>query len=144
MSTNESPKLMLLWTKSWPSSFLFIYLKVKIVNTCWSCPWRCSRTVWMWHMRDMISGMAGSGWWLDLVIWEVCSNLNHSTILCVSKLNFTQQGKPRHLHIRSITRLFFPHPKQFFLSPLPIGWWLYPLTPRITKYGCISAALACN
>ena len=29
------------------------------------CPWRCSRTVWMWHWGMWSVGMVGVGWWLD-------------------------------------------------------------------------------
>mgnify|MGYP001856499587 CR=1 FL=1 len=27
-------------------------------------PWRCSRTVWMWHWGTWLVGMVGMGWWL--------------------------------------------------------------------------------
>jgi len=53
MSTNEPQKLMLYRTKSWPSSFLFIYLKDKIINTCWSCVSKLNFT-WLGKRRHLL------------------------------------------------------------------------------------------
>jgi len=44
-------------------------------------PWRYSRNVKMWHWGTCSVGMLGMGRWMDLVILEVLSNLNVSTIL---------------------------------------------------------------
>lgn len=42
------------------------------------CPWRCSWNVEMWHLGMWFSGHVVMGWWLDLMILVIFSNLNDS------------------------------------------------------------------
>ena len=44
------------------------------------CPWRCSRTMEMWHRGMWLLGTVGMGWWLDMVILEVFSIIKDSMI----------------------------------------------------------------
>lgn len=47
-----------------------------------SPPLKCSKYMWMWHLRTWFSGGHGSGAMLmDSIILEVFSNLNNSVIL---------------------------------------------------------------
>lgn len=46
-------------------------------------PWKDLKDVWMWYLRAWVSGgLASAGGWLDLMIQEGFSNLNHSMIPC--------------------------------------------------------------
>ena len=41
-------------------------------------PWRGSKNVWMWHLGRGLAGMGVLGWRLDLMIFEIFSNLHDS------------------------------------------------------------------
>ena len=43
------------------------------------CPWRCCRTMEMWHGGMWTVGMVGEGCWLDWVVLVVFSKCNDST-----------------------------------------------------------------
>ena len=45
------------------------------------CPWKCSRNMDMWHWGMWLVHMMGVGWWLDMMVLGVFSNLYDSVIL---------------------------------------------------------------
>jgi len=49
--------------------------------SCVKLPWRCWRTIWMWHWGMWLAGMVGRGRRLNWMILVVFSNLNDAIVL---------------------------------------------------------------
>ena len=61
-----------------------LYLHGADAGRWWSLhPWRCSRTVELWHWGTWAVGTVRVGWQLDLVILEVFSDLNDTMTVWV-------------------------------------------------------------